>query len=378
MKKLLKTFSFVILSVALSLLLISCDIESPSNSNSNQTSTQTCSHQWISANCTTPQTCSLCGTIEGKPLGHNYIETVVAPSCIKDGYTSYSCACGENYTDNKIAATDHIWSKWITTKEATEKTEGEQERTCATCGEKETKSIAVIAHTHNYSEKVTKPTCTNIGYTTYTCTCGHTYQNNIVSAIGHKYNIEVIEPTCTERGYTAYICHCGADYKNYIPAKGHTEVIDKAVVATTTSTGLTEGSHCSVCGIILIEQIIIPKIISPSENSTFEVKKNDILRTYTSLYNYNEYSIDYVGIEKSDISDSKFKITVTIGAVLLTPSEDAPNFIKGYWELVKDGETVEWDIFTISHIYELEYTEITFTCKNLEEGDYKIVFTSYI
>ena len=45
-----------------------------------------------------------------------------------------------------------------------------------------------------------------------------------------------------------------------IPATGHTPVKDAAVAATTTSTGLTEGSHCSVCGAVLVAQKTIPMI----------------------------------------------------------------------------------------------------------------------
>jgi hypothetical protein len=39
-----------------------------------------------------------------------------------------------------------------------------------------------------------------------------------------------------------------------VPAKGHTEVVDKAVEPTCTETGLTEGKHCSVCGEVLTKQ----------------------------------------------------------------------------------------------------------------------------
>lgn len=38
----------------------------------------------------------------------------------------------------------------------------------------------------------------------------------------------------------------------------HTEVIDYAVDATCTTDGLTQGSHCSVCGEVIVEQIVIP------------------------------------------------------------------------------------------------------------------------
>ena len=39
-----------------------------------------------------------------------------------------------------------------------------------------------------------------------------------------------------------------------IPKKGHTEVIDEEVEATCTKTGLTEGKHCSACGVVLVAQ----------------------------------------------------------------------------------------------------------------------------
>ena len=40
---------------------------------------------------------------------------------------------------------------------------------------------------------------------------------------------------------------------------GHTIVTDAAVAATCTATGLSEGSHCSVCGEIIVEQTVTPK-----------------------------------------------------------------------------------------------------------------------
>ena len=41
---------------------------------------------------------------------------------------------------------------------------------------------------HNYTQKVTGPTCTKEGYTTYTCTlCQDTYTSNPTAATGHNY-----------------------------------------------------------------------------------------------------------------------------------------------------------------------------------------------
>ena len=45
-----------------------------------------------------------------------------------------------------------------------------------------------------------------------------------------------------------------------ITAPGHTVVIDPAVPATYTSTGLTQGSHCSVCETVIVAQTVIPML----------------------------------------------------------------------------------------------------------------------
>ena len=42
-------------------------------------------------------------------------------------------------------------------------------------------------HTHSYEAVVTAPTCTEGGYTTYTCECGDTYVGDEVSALGHEW-----------------------------------------------------------------------------------------------------------------------------------------------------------------------------------------------
>ncbi len=73
----------------------------------------------------------------------------------------------------------------------------------------------------------------------------------------HSYQPVVTGPTCTEQGYTTYQCtHCNSSYVGeYTSPLGHVSVRDEAVQATCTQTGLTEGSHCSVCGDVIIEQV---------------------------------------------------------------------------------------------------------------------------
>ena len=81
-------------------------------------------------------------------------------------------------------------------------------------------------HTHNYSKTVTKPTCTQKGYTTYTCSCGSSYVSDEVAALGHNYKSTVTAPTCTKKGYTTHTCsRCGDSYTDSsTSALGHNYV----------------------------------------------------------------------------------------------------------------------------------------------------------
>lgn len=88
----------------------------------------------------------------------------------------------------------------------------------------------------------------------------HTHSGTLVAAT---------DPTCTTAGNKAYYrCSCGKWFSDSsctkevtaqdvtIPAKGHTAVTDPAKAATCTETGLSEGSHCSVCGHVIKAQTV--------------------------------------------------------------------------------------------------------------------------
>ena len=42
-------------------------------------------------------------------LGHNYEAVVTAPTCTEAGYTTYTCACGDTYTGDEVAALGHSY-----------------------------------------------------------------------------------------------------------------------------------------------------------------------------------------------------------------------------------------------------------------------------
>ena len=76
------------------------------------------------------------------------------------------------------------------------------------------------------------------------------------------------QPTCTKKGKTTYTTKVFSNSVfskqtktvTNIPALGHTVVIDHLIEPTYVDTGLTEGSHCSVCNTILVQQEVIPSI----------------------------------------------------------------------------------------------------------------------
>ncbi len=77
----------------------------------------------------------------------------------------------------------------------------------------------------------------------------------------HSYTAVVTAPTCTEQGYTTYTCACGDSYiADYTDALGHTEEVIPGKDATCTESGLTEGKKCSVCGETTVEQEVIPAL----------------------------------------------------------------------------------------------------------------------
>ena len=75
-------------------------------------------------------------------------------------------------------------------------------------------------HVHLYTTTIRNPTCTNGGFTAYTCYCGDTYLDDFTEPSGHEYKETVVEPTEESEGYTEYYCwRCCDTYRDHFTKK---------------------------------------------------------------------------------------------------------------------------------------------------------------
>ena len=210
--------------------------------------------------------CSVCNEVlvaqnEVAALGHDYIGVITTqPTCTTSGVRTLTCSrCSDKYTED-VAATGHSYEDTVVPPTCDK--EGYTLHTCKNDGcDHYYKDNFVVELGHNYLETVTAPTCLDSGYTTYTCACGHSYIDNLVSALGHDMIKDAaVAPTCLETGLTEG-SHCSrCDHKveqKVVAALGHNVVIDVALAAKCTETGLTEGKHCDRCGEVLLAQEVV-------------------------------------------------------------------------------------------------------------------------
>ncbi len=160
---------------------------------------------------------------------------------------------------------NHIpdWDRKEVKKEVTCTEDGKYCLICTLCHQQYVQMIPATGHQEVKDQKV-EATCTKTGLTegSHCSVCGKVLkEQEEIPKTEHNWNKgEVVkEVSCEKTGIKQYTCkECGKTKEETIPTTGHKTVTDQKVEATCTQTGLTEGSHCSVCGKVIRGQEVIP------------------------------------------------------------------------------------------------------------------------
>lgn len=214
--------------------------------------------------------CPTCGAIPVETASHHVMKPVaeVPASCTATGTTAgekcencdYKTGIEEipmldhDTEDHEAKAPDCLEAGW------------DAYVTCKNCDY--TTKVEIPALGHDLKDVAAQaPNCTDEGWAAYQeCQregCDYNTKE-ILPALGHDlkhYDAKAV--TCIEDGWDAYdVCQReGCDYntQEIIKANGkHTIVADPEVAPTYSSEGKTAGSHCSVCGEIIVAQDVIP------------------------------------------------------------------------------------------------------------------------
>lgn len=138
--------------------------------------------------------CVRCGILD--PNGdtqhkHDFIPTVTKPTCLTEGFTTYTCSCGECYTKDYVSAVGHK-TQLQNAKTAGCLTGGYTgDEVCTFCGKVFKQGSVIFALGHDpQPARVKAPTCNESGYTgdLICMRCGDMTQiGNTVAAAGHKF-----------------------------------------------------------------------------------------------------------------------------------------------------------------------------------------------
>ena len=204
------------------------------------------------------------------------------------------------YTDAHTIVIDKAVAATCTT---TGKTEGKHCSVCNTVLVRQ-KTVSALGHSWNSGSLTKAADCLHDGVKTFTCTradCGAT-KTEAITALGH---IEVIDKAvaaiCTATGLTegkhCSRCNTVLVKQDETPSLGHIEVIDKAIPATCTATGKTEGKHCSRCKTTLVKQQptevlghieVIDKAVAATCTTTGKTEGKHCSRCKTTLVKQDE------------------------------------------------------------------------------------------
>ena len=149
---------------------------------------------------------------------------------------------------------------------------------------------------HKYETKTVAPTCTEKGYTQYTCSkCGKSYTSDYTNATGHKFGSWTTKAaTCTANGSKTRSCaNCGKVETETIKATGHTMGSWSTTKKATCDTNGTKTRKCSACGHTETETI-------PATNHNWDEGKVTTTPTSCSDMGIKTYTCKTCGKTKTE------------------------------------------------------------------------------
>ena len=149
-----------------------------------------------------------------------------------------------------------------------------------------------IIHVHSYYAEVTAPTCSEKGYTSFTCSgCGDCYIADQVEALGHEFSEwETTKvATCTEKGEKTRGCsRCDVTETEEISALGHDFSEWSVTTAATCTESGEESRSCSRCEVTESREIM-----AQGHDYTFVVAESTCTESgYTSISGMRTASTD--------------------------------------------------------------------------------------
>ena len=167
-------------------------------------------------------------------------------------------------------------------------------------------------HTHSYTAVATPPTCTQLGYTTHTCSCGDSYVDTYVNALGHTASPAVREnevaASCEKAGNYDEVVYCSvcdtelSRTPHTVEKLAHTPatpVRENEVSASCEKAGsYDEVVYCSVCETELSRT---PHTVEKlAHTPATPVRENEVSASCASEGGYDE--VVYCSVCESEIS----------------------------------------------------------------------------
>lgn len=165
-------------------------------------------------------------------------------------------------------------------------------------------TLSGCTHEHEYTEEVIAPTCTESGYTIFTCECGQTHNGLEVDALGHSFSEWIItkEATFEEKGSKERECSvCKEKEVEEIPVNNNGITITIKYEDKEENIKIEKGTIVGKEMVSLLDQVQIEGLYYDDnysnkyeneqlfENTTLYLKIKEIVITY--IFEYKKGSI---------------------------------------------------------------------------------------